>query len=67
MHARIQEAFVDELRKIGEGFVPSDNTVSAPVHYAPDNDRWKGMTTREIEKEKAKDKIRWTHRLGTGR
>ena len=49
---RLYEAFVDELLKIGEGFVPSDSTVSTPVNYSRTNDRWLGMTQEEIEKEK---------------
>jgi hypothetical protein len=52
MDARIQKAFVEELRKIGEGFVPSNSTVSTPINYSPENDRWKDMTAGEIEKEK---------------
>jgi hypothetical protein len=56
MNARILTTFADELRKIGEGFVPSDNTISAPLHFAPENERWRGMTAGEIEKEKRKAK-----------
>lgn len=56
MNARIQEAFVDELRKIGEGFVSSGSTVSTPVNYTVTSDRWKGMTQDEIEREKKRIK-----------